>query len=138
MVLAVDIRRDGPAYGDLPGAWTDGHKPPHWDHDPNARVEAGACFNGDSAVLGVKVDYRVQAFAKEDVSTSVLRGVAVAAAESSGDGAARRCVPEHRRNFSGLGRLDHNCPSGRGAAPAGQHLDLAWLSACGTPRRPRL
>lgn len=119
VVLAVDVRADGPADRDVPGPGADGDEPAERQQDLHQPVQAHPGVADHQAVDGVDLVDPVQARHVEDGAAGVLRGVAVGPAEPAGDGAAAPAVPDRLGGLLVGARAEHMRGGGRGAAPAG-------------------
>ena len=119
---AVLVLADGPTDGDVAGARGDRNEPAERYQPAHQVVEARAGERGDQPGLDVERGDPRDAGDIEDVAAGVLRGVAVAATEPSGDDPSRSGLVERLEQcFDRVGVMDFGART-RGAAPAGDQL----------------
>src|SRR4051794_2170215 len=94
MVLAVDVAGDRSPDRHEARARCDRHEEPSRHDDPQQLVDADAGANGDLAAHGVESDVARTCGDMKYQSSTVLRGIAVAAPEATNQDATRPCFLE--------------------------------------------
>ena len=132
VVLAVDVRADGPADGDLAGAGQDRDPEAEGDGGLHQLIQRHAAVHVDQGGLRVDGVDAVELLHVDDQAAAVLGGVAVGAAHAAGDDAAALMLGEVGVLLGDLRdglddavqvrRGQHVGGGRRGAAPAGQRL----------------
>jgi hypothetical protein len=128
VVLAVDVRGDGAADGDVAGAGGDGHEPALGHGEAEEVVEAQAGLGGDDPGAAVEGQHLAHARGVGHRAAGVLGGVPVGAAQAPGDDATLAGCVDGGGEALGRRRVQDGRPGRRRAGPAGQLAHVRYTA----------
>ena len=121
MVLTVDVGGDRTAHRDHAGARCHRHEPAVRHEGTHHRVEARASADMRGARCRIEFD-AVHRRQIQDRRATGLSGIAIGAAESSGEDAPRTCVADRCTNVVDSAHASHDAGTRCRSSPAGQGL----------------